>query len=209
VEYFSQSFQDKWVESVFGKHYRGFFVDVGSSDGLILSNTRYLEEKLGWNGICIEPNVGFFKELQNNRKCICTNDLVYSCETDLLFRDIRGFPQKLVSSIVSEIPQNDKNDTAYRKTKTLLQIFQECHITCNIDYMSVDVEQSEYEVLLGFPWDTRHCKLLTIEHNSYANGRELKDKIFNFLISKHYTRAFNDVSCDGNAYEDWYIYNYI
>src|SRR5688572_19238087 len=53
--FYSQVGQDKWViETMFPGESRGFFLDVGSADGVQLSNTKALEER-GWTGICVDP----------------------------------------------------------------------------------------------------------------------------------------------------------
>jgi hypothetical protein len=52
----------------------GMFIDVGAHDGEQFSNTYLLETRLGWGGICIEPNPDSFRELEKNRpKSSCFN----------------------------------------------------------------------------------------------------------------------------------------
>jgi hypothetical protein len=36
---------------LFGRRFRGFFVEAGAHDGVDISNTLYLEKKLGWRGL--------------------------------------------------------------------------------------------------------------------------------------------------------------
>src|SRR5688572_8435324 len=51
----SQIGQDKWVtETVFPGVTDGYFLDVGSADGTVDSNSKVLEQQ-GWTGICIDP----------------------------------------------------------------------------------------------------------------------------------------------------------
>lgn len=55
---YAQNFQDWWVRQLaeangWGKD--GTFLDLGAHSGLWCSNTKLLEEKLGWRGVCVEP----------------------------------------------------------------------------------------------------------------------------------------------------------
>jgi hypothetical protein len=74
VSYPSQLGQDKWVsEAVFPGVTTGFFLDVGSADGVFLSNTVALERK-GWTGICIDP----FPTHMEGRTCKMLKEVVSS-----------------------------------------------------------------------------------------------------------------------------------
>ena len=69
MKYFAQLDQDAWVESLFSKEYKGYFVDIGAATGKHISNSYHLEVNLGWNGICVEPNPKSYAELKIVRKC--------------------------------------------------------------------------------------------------------------------------------------------
>jgi len=62
----SQLFQDLFVDFILKKR-RGTYCEVGALDGVELSNTYYLEKKLGWKGILCEPNKSYFKKIKKNR----------------------------------------------------------------------------------------------------------------------------------------------
>src|SRR5689334_24222072 len=68
----SQIGQDRWVaEKVFPGVTNGYFLDVGSADGFLNSNTWALEQR-GWDGICIDP----FPSNMAGRKCQMFKDAV-------------------------------------------------------------------------------------------------------------------------------------
>ena len=54
---YAQNFQDWWVRKVaeHNKWNRGFFLDLGAHSGIYCSNTKLLETKLNWSGVCVEP----------------------------------------------------------------------------------------------------------------------------------------------------------
>ena len=55
---YAQNYQDWWVKKV-AEHNKwgedGYFLDLGAHSGIWCSNTKLLEEKLGWSGVCVEP----------------------------------------------------------------------------------------------------------------------------------------------------------
>ena len=51
------------------------------------------------------------------------------------------------------------------KTRTLASILDECEAPTYIDYMSMDIEGAEFEVLSTFPFDRYSFGFLSIEHN--------------------------------------------
>ena len=82
-----------------------------------------------------------------------------------------------------------------------------------IDYMSIDIEGHEFIALKDFPFDNYIVRAMTIEHNLYANGSELKDSIYYLLSNNGYTRYRENALClDKNPewylkpYEDWYVH---
>jgi len=72
TRYQSEIGQDKWVaETMFPGITNGFFLDVGSGDGYMESNTQALEAR-GWKGICIDP----FPRNMGGRTCHMFKDVV-------------------------------------------------------------------------------------------------------------------------------------
>jgi hypothetical protein len=62
--------QDSWVfgEAFNGKR-KGYFLEIGSGNGVTMNNTYLLEKRFGWQGICIEPNPESLAHLKRNRFC--------------------------------------------------------------------------------------------------------------------------------------------
>ena len=67
----------------------------------------------------------------------------------------------------------------------------------DIDYLSIDTEGSEYEVLQNFDFEKYNIKIITCEHN-YT---EIRSKLFNLLTKKGYKRVHQELS----KHDDWYI----
>jgi hypothetical protein len=66
--------QDLWAaHAVGGGKSNGFYVDVGSGDGVLESNT-YLLDRMGWKGVCVDP----FPTNMRSRSCQVFNQPVFS-----------------------------------------------------------------------------------------------------------------------------------
>lgn len=182
---YSQVGQDRWVLSQIPK---GFFVDIAAGDGIDLSNT-YLLEQNGWEGLCVEPGDNFNK-LTKNRKCTCVKTAVWKSEGLIKFKE-RGY-----ASYVGE--------GEYISAITIRTLFKEFNVPKVIDYVSLDIEGSEYEALLGFPWEYR-VKLWTIEHNHAKDGGRLKEQIKGIMTAHGYRIAVENVYCGDDPFEDWWV----
>src|SRR5688572_21189997 len=59
--------QDLYVSHKLREAREGFFVEFGATDGILLSNTYYLEKYLAWDGILAEPLPMWNRQLVSNR----------------------------------------------------------------------------------------------------------------------------------------------
>lgn len=163
--------QDIAVAEHFAHKRGGYFVDVGAYDGMHYSNTYALEKMLGWTGICIEP-LGFaFAALKSRRSCVCLDCAAYSSDGEIEFVD-----SDVLSGIGQHIDRwaHETKDGARRKvrTRTLTSIFAEHGAPVGIDYLSIDTEGSELEVLRGIDWARYAFGYITLEHNFMSPRRE-------------------------------------
>ena len=67
-----------------------------------------------------------------------------------------------------------------------------------IDYISIDTEGSEFEILKNFDFKKRNIEIFTIEHNFIE---EKRDKIFKIMTKNDYKRVFENLS----HWDDWYV----
>lgn len=207
MSYNSQISQDKWVHSVLGNKRDGFFVELGACDGIQYSNTLYFEKNLGWRGICIEPNISYLSALRENRNCIISDMLVYS-EPDI---EMNFALCETVSGIVDEnIGPFTKTDKVIKKiTTTLGKLLEIADAPPIIDYLSLDVEGQEYNILSTFPFYKYKFRCLTVEHNAPHVGPTQQQKIRELLEKNgyKYVKGNDDVNNWGHGpIDDFYIY---
>lgn len=196
---YSQFGQDIHVLDYFSNKTNGFFVDVGAYDGKEISNTYLLEQEFDWKGICVEPLPNEFEKCKNNRPySICINNAVFSKpEKEVLFAVHSG-----LSGIKEYINKHkhilDTCEYIKVKTITLTEILEKYNAPQNIEYITIDTEGSELEVLKGIDLNKYSFGVIHIEHNFEEPKRS---DIRSFLESKGY--HFDKQ----NEVDDYYIKN--
>lgn len=197
----SQFYQDIFVLDFFDFKQNGTFIDIGASDGVSLSNTYLLEKYYNWNGILIEPNPYWHKPLTKNRTSpICTQAIFSKSGLELTFINhflpelskINNLSKKKLTSLSREI-----SNLILVNTISLNDIFQTFDLPHQIDYLSIDIEGLEFEVLKTFDFEKYDIRVLTCEHNNNFS----KKKIISLLTSKGYTEVHKHES----DIESWFV----
>jgi FkbM family methyltransferase len=174
MTYYSQDRQDYNLENYVFKGYKnGFFVDIGAYDGKTINNTLFFEENHNWSGINIEPIPKIFEQLKNNRpKCINLNIAVddNDGETEFCCNDVlSGIKEYYDPRHINRI-NNEREDHNYEKeiikvtTKRLDTILKEYNIK-HINYLSIDVEGAEWQVINSINFDEVFIDVIGFENN--------------------------------------------
>lgn len=71
--YCSQAWQDEFVANILNFKKNGYYLDIGSTDGINQSNSYFFESEMGWQGICVEKGIGYTEHYKNKRNCIFLN----------------------------------------------------------------------------------------------------------------------------------------
>lgn len=197
----SQIFQDLFVLYYLDEKKGGFFVEFGATNGITLSNTFLLEKRYQWTGILAEPAKIWQQDLKENRGCIIDTDCVWHTtghnltfnETtiaELSFVDLYEEQDSLSSQRI--------NQSSYQvSTISLNELLSKYDAPCIIDYISIDTEGSEFEILQSLDFEKYNVRVITVEHN-FTPKREL---IFQLLTKKGYSRIFSQIS----LFDDWYV----
>ena len=200
---YSQIGQDLRVVEFYNNKEDGFFIEIGASNGIYLSNTYLLETEYKWKGICCEPIPDRFEELVINRpNSVCYNQAVYSeSGLSLLFDIANNFD--LLSGISEHIDAYklnvDANKTCIEvQTISLLDVLDNANAPTFIEYMSLDTEGTELEIIKKFDFEKYTFGLIDIEHN-YIEPR--RSEINNLLLSKGYVYEGE------NKWDDMYKHN--
>jgi FkbM family methyltransferase len=176
----------------------GFFIEIGAYDGVELSNTLALEQ-LGWKGICVEPLPHLQESLQKNRTCQIFNCAISSSNghKEFVVADVlSGFSDTLDTLRVSKERGTCKTITV--ETMTFDDLLAKANAPEFIDFLSLDTEGSEFDILQSLDHSKYKFGFITVEHNGKQPARE---NIKTFLISKGYKYK------RPNKIDDEYIFN--
>lgn len=187
--------QDQWVAEVFKQKLSGYFLDFGAFDGFLLSNTYYLERNLGWSGICVEPNPEYYAQLCKVRNCTSVNVALWpDSRMGLEFVDAHGlscFPNMIDGDSHSKLRRSIVRKTIIVDTLNPTELLDRFSAPTLIEYMSLDVEGAEMDVLKAIDLDKYKIALMTIEHSDQPDRR----KALNEHLSKFGYEALNN-NCD-------------
>ena len=172
-KYYGQFQTDKHISEFFPKGYIGNCMEIGACDGVFVSNTLIFEQQ-GWNCICVEPNKEYYKSLSKNRKCTvnCACGLENKNDVDFTIFDLHGGNQSAISSLKIDERLVDSHThlisnsfTEKVNIRTIDEILKQFPLIISLDFLSIDTEGTELDVLQGFDIDKWKPKLFVIENN--------------------------------------------
>jgi len=186
---YSQDNQDYIIYNNFFKNKKmGIFCDVGGNHPLNINNTLYFEE-LGWSGYVFEP-LPYMKPLwEKHRKAKFFPFGASNKEGEVTFsivKDATGWEDML--SFVKETRDEDygyETEEITIKVKPLKEVFLAENIEY-IDYMSIDVEGHELNVLQGIDFNKVRINVLTIENNFLSNPIFGDENIRELMFKNNY-----------------------
>ena len=197
----SQLGQELFVLSELSFLRNGFFVEFGATNGVDLSNTYVLEKEYGWQGILAEPALIWHDNLNLNRSVSIDVNCVWKTSGETLVFNETKYPEL---STIEDFNASDlhKKSRDYGKkykvsTISLLDLLQKYEAPKIIDYLSLDTEGSELDILEAFDFNQYRIKIITVEHNYTPNRRKIHD-----LLTAHgYVRKYENLS----HFDDWYV----
>jgi FkbM family methyltransferase len=185
---YSQIGQDLQVLKMYNNKKNGFFIEIGASDGIELSNTYLLEKLYNWKGICVEPIPKRFEQLCKNRpNSLCYDYAVYNKSNTHVIFDIAN-NYDLLSGISANIDRHIDSVNA-NKTQIIINtisfndLLEKSNAPLFIDYLSLDTEGSELEILKSVYLQKYIFGLIDVEHN-YIEPR--RTQIRDLLTSNGY-----------------------
>lgn len=205
VQYLSESRaqfrQDIFALAESGFKRGGYFVEFGATDGITGSNSFLLESQFGWSGVVAEPALRFHADLAKNRTCVRDVRAVWAQSgQELSFKEAKIGALSTFRHLEGkdQYRRLRKRGKVYPvQTVSLLDLLDQNRAPREIDYLSVDTEGSELEILQAFDFSKYQFRSITVEHNFGPN----RQKIFACLKDAGYHRVHDDIS----GVDDWYI----
>lgn len=172
--YRGQFGQDKVVDNYFGEN-PGFYVEVGAHDGKSYSNTHFLQFRRGWHGLCVEPNRALFEKLARTRldgTCYCFPCALDSSSGEAAFIEADWWgtlEKRLTSKHNEEFLEGTKQERTIVEMKTLQELLNVAGVL-HVNYLSLDTEGNELQVLQGVDWEKVSFDIMSVENNWEEKG---------------------------------------
>lgn len=184
---FSQNLEEKYILDYFGD-FKGAFLDIGSNDGVTLSNTRALAE-LGWCGVLIDASPKAYLKLKQNYRDMKTKGCFYMYnyaigETSGDFELNESGPLMGASDVglVSTFHQVEvdrfKHKVSYEKVlvkKLKWKTFTNRLTIKKFQMLSLDVEGDEIPILQQM--NLTDFKLICVETNGSQSKKAILDEM--------------------------------
>lgn len=194
---YSQEGEDLVLNKFFKNQTSGFFIDIGANDPIRFSNTYFFYKK-GWRGINIEPNANLFKLLNETRSEDINLNIGISDEKGELEYFMFNEPA------LNTFSNKEKEEYLLKKeyflietkklpVKTLTQVFQEQNISPSkeIDFINIDAEGLDFQVLKSFDLSVYSPKIILIEILNIEKLKEVfNHEIYIYLSNMNYDLQF-------------------
>src|SRR6516165_9081447 len=179
---------------VFSGRTDGFYVDVGAGDPVALSVTKWFYD-LGWSGINIEPNRSLFKKLSADR----SRDVNLDCGAGASRKSAQfmEMPIPELSSFDSRVHARARGQKIFGTTRTvrvlpLTEILDQYAGERHIDFLKIDVEGWEREVLCGLDLEKYRPTVILVESTWPETRIESQSEWEDDLIAARYTFVYFD-----------------
>jgi FkbM family methyltransferase len=191
---FSQRDEEQYILKFFEGKIDGMFLDIGAYDGEVFSNTRQLALN-GWSGVCVEPSRMVFPKLRelykDSDKVECVECAIGPYNGHVDFWDSAG----AVGTAIEEhynIWKDSQKD--YKLISVPMITFMEFYkqFPYQYDFISIDCEGLDYEVIKSINPDETDTKMFCVEH-SY-NSSLIGAYLSNYGFKPIYANAENIIA---------------
>ena len=187
---YSQEGEDLLLYRIFGHQPKGFFVDVGAHHPVRFSNT-YKLYNLGWNGINLDATPGSMAPFKISRPLDINLEVPVSNSSETLPFYI--FSEPALNTFSKETADNTDGKSGVRlekviniPTQTLAQIL-DTYLPKDqvIDFLSIDVEGFDYQILLSNNWHKYRPKIVLVE-SELEYQKLISSELHSFMTGNNY-----------------------
>ncbi len=163
---YAQRFEDIYLMRCFGERSDGFYIDIGAGHP-VFDNVSFAFYLKGWRGVTVEPN----PHLSRLARAVRPRDVHHEAVVGpapgtarfYIVRDYHGLSTMIAGNAEAALAQFGKRSEAIDVPATTLRALCEQHAAAAIDFLKVDVEGMEKDVLLGGDWRRFRPKVVVVE----------------------------------------------
>lgn len=176
----AQNGEDRWLDDYFGHKRQGYFADIGAYDGVNLSNSYHFEQ-IGWSGILAEPDPGNAEHCRTSRPSSTTFQCAVVGSADIREITFHQAPSGVFSTTHMTEQHAKRLDGMGQEVesftvpaRTLDSLLAEA-VVDKLDFVSIDVEGGELDVLKGFDIRRWNPDIVVIESNTKLRLPAIRD----------------------------------
>jgi FkbM family methyltransferase len=163
---YAQRYEDLYLMRCFGEQREGFYIDIGSGHP-VYDNTSFAFYLKGWHGITVEPNPSLARLTRAVRPRDHHVEALVGASvgaaTFYLVDEFHGLSTMIEANASAAQAQFGKSSQAIAVPVTTLKELCEQHGRSALDFLKVDVEGAEHDVLRGGDWRGYRPKVLVVE----------------------------------------------
>lgn len=187
---FSQEGEDLLLRRFLENQATGFYVDIGAHHPKLYSNTYYFYRR-GWKGINVDATPGSMKPFRFFRPRDVNLEVAVSSRTEPITLTIFNEPA-LNSFNARELDRRGNIEYSEcrkveLKPRTLASILEEyLDEGQQIDFLSIDVEGEDLNVLRSNDWEKFKPKIVLVEDRQFKLENLQASPVLEFMASKNY-----------------------
>ena len=180
-QYYSQIYQDYVLDRlIFHGKTGGFFLDIGGNNPVSMNNTYFFERNWGWTGLAFEPVPTQRGKWASSRKTECLPFALGSAEGEMEFCEYDSSDR---SGFSETVKYEGSVKASYKvPVRRLADILDERGIR-HVDFVSLDVEGAELDVLKGIDFSRVDIDCFVIEN---FRGLSQERRIRKFMMEAGY-----------------------
>ena len=189
---YSQNNEEEVILKYFKDQHIGTFLEIGAYHPEIFSNVRALYEK-GWKGVLVEPAQQNFDHIKDYYKKDNSMQVIQTCigsyNGEVVFYDSQGDAIGTTDHKHMELWKHNYK-VPYKETKSTIVTFEtllEKSLYKRFDFISIDVEGKDFEVLTQINFNEVGCSLVCIEYN----GKE-KEKYHGYFHRQQFRHIYSN-----------------
>lgn len=199
---YAQNFEDVILNRIFEKQRSGFYIDIGASHPNFLSVTKHFYDK-GWTGINVDPLESAIDLFKMARPRDINLDYAILNKKNIFFYKIASYPELSTFDSKSANLLKRKGHLVEKlkiKQMTGNDLFEKW-ASKQVDFMKIDVEGSEFEVISSINFKKYRPKVILVEaikanaeFPGWLNFQSIKNhsKWEKILIKNKYIFAYFD-----------------
>ncbi|MBB4123302.1 FkbM family methyltransferase [Martelella radicis] len=192
---YAQNFEDVMLARLFPQNHRGVYLDIGAADPVYLSVTKHFYDK-GWRGVNVEPLPRCQRRLSALRpEDINVQAVVGNANGSCRFYEIADYPENstALESLARHLEEQGHtiktHDVPFMRLDEICERFLDGQ---DIDFMKIDVEGGETELLMSGDWNRYRPRAIVMEAVEVNGTKQVSDEWEHILTDNGYNRVWFD-----------------